>query len=76
VIGQCGGDILLEVSEVVRRSLINDMSECQLRVALEQMDGDDLAYIADAIPEKLLNERLESLSHEDREWIRESLSYR
>lgn len=76
VIGQCGGDILLEVSDVVRRSLINDMSENQLRVALEQMDGDDLAFIADAIPEQLLNERLESLSHEDRDWIRESLSYR
>jgi len=50
VIGQCGGDILLEVSDVVRRSLVNNMSEGQLRLSLKQMDGDDLAFIADAVP--------------------------
>ena len=76
IIGQCGGDILLEVSDVVRRSLIDNMSEGQLRLSLKQMDGDDLAYIADDIPEKLLNERLASLSNEDRDWIRESRSYK
>ncbi|MCG6938474.1 MAG: magnesium transporter [Gammaproteobacteria bacterium] len=75
VIERCGGEVLLEVSDAVRLSLINNMSQQQLQLALEQMDGDDLAYIADDIPEQLLSERLESLSHEDRNWIRESQNY-
>ncbi len=75
VLGQCGGDILLEVSDVVRRNLINNMSDQQLRLSLKQMDGADLAFIANDIPEQLLNERLASLPHEDRNWIRESLRY-
>lgn len=72
---QCGGEILLEVSEPVRRNLVNDMSETQLQSALGQMDGDDLAYIADDIPAGLLQARLASLSSVDRDWIRESRSY-
>jgi len=55
---------------VVRRNLIDYMSEQQLRRVLEQMDGADLAYIADDIPDALHNERLAMLSHEDRDWIR------
>jgi magnesium transporter len=75
MLGRCGGDLLLEVPDAVRRNLVNNMSEQQLRLALEQMDGADLAFIANDIPEKLLNERLASLSHEDHDWIRKSLSY-
>lgn len=75
IISRCGGDVLLEVSSAVRRSLINKMSEQQLQTALEQMDSDDLAYIADDIPKQLLSERLETLSYEDRNWIRESKNY-
>jgi magnesium transporter len=73
---QCGGDVLLEVSEAVRRSLVNAMSEEQLQIALRQMDGDDLAFIADDLPYELLHARLASLSSEEREWIRKSRSYR
>jgi len=75
ILGRCGGDILLEVSDVVRRNLIDNISERQLRLALEQMDGAGLAFIADDIPEQMLNERLASLSHADGDWIRESLNY-
>lgn len=73
---QCGGEILLEVSEAVRRNLVSDMSEQQLQSALRQMDGDDLAFIADDIPDELLQERLASLSSDEQDWIRASLSYR
>jgi magnesium transporter len=73
---QCGGEILLEVSEAVRRNLVSDMSEQQLQSALRQMDSDDLAFIADDIPEALLQARLASLSSNEQDWIRESLNYR
>jgi magnesium transporter len=73
---QCGGEILLEVSEAVRRNLVNDMSEPQLQSALRQMDGDDLAFIADDVPDALLQARLASLTSDEQDWIRESLNYR
>ena len=75
MLGRCGGDILLEVPGAVRRNLIDGMSEQQLRLALEQMDGADLAFIAGDVPERLLNERLAALSHEERNWVRESRRY-
>lgn len=72
---QCGGEILLEVSEAVRRNLVNDMSEQQLESVLRQMDGDDLAFIAEDVPDALLRARLASLSSEEQDWIRASMSY-
>jgi magnesium transporter len=75
MLDRCGGDLLLEVPDAVRCNLVENMSEEQLRLALEQMDGADLAFIANDIPEQLLNERLASLSREDQDWIRKSLRY-
>jgi magnesium transporter len=70
-----GGDILLEVSDAVRGQLINAMSNDELLAVLQQIDGDDLAYIADDIPESVLNARLQSLTQEDRTWLRTTMNY-
>jgi len=70
-----GGDILLEVSESVRESIIESMSQNELMAVLKQMDGDDLAYIADELPPQVLEQRLQSLTAEDQSWLRESLQY-
>jgi magnesium transporter len=75
VCDQCGGEILLEVSEAVRKNLVNDMSEDQIQSALRQMDGDDLAFIADDVPDAFLQMRLASLSSEEQDWILASLNY-
>jgi len=75
LIHQRGSDILLEVSESVRRSLINAMTEDQLRHALQQMDADDLACIADDIPDEILQSRLSSLSSEEQDWLKHAMEY-
>lgn len=75
LVSQRGGDILLETSEAVRRSLIQSMSEAQLQQALTQMDGEDLAYIAEDIPEHLLQERLTTLSSEEQDWAKHAMEY-
>ncbi len=75
LMSQRGGDILLEVSEAVRKSLIGTLSEQDLNQVLQQMDGDDLAYIADDIPDAILQARLASLSSEDQDWLKTSLEY-
>lgn len=70
-----GGDVLLEISDSVRESLIESMSREELLEVLGQMDGDDLAYIADDIPEDLLQVRLQSLTAEDQDWLRDARQY-
>lgn len=70
-----GGDVLLEVSEPVRAYLIDALSPEDLMTALNQMDGDDLAYIADEIPKEALHARRETLTTDDQNWLRSALTY-
>ena len=70
-----GGDILLEVSDAVRGQLVAAMNADELLAVLQQMDGEDLAYIADDLPEAVLHTRLQSLPHEDQHWLRTALNY-
>src|SRR5512139_628648 len=72
---QRGGDLLLEVSEAVRASLLAQISEEELRLAIGQLDADDLAAIADEVPPELLQERLLTLPDDDRRWLQASLEY-
>ena len=72
---QRGGEVLMEVADSVRQNLIDNMSEDELRRVLRQLDGDDLAYITDDIPETLLQDRLQSLSEEDQHWLRSAMQY-
>ncbi len=69
------GDVLLEVSDGVRENLLATISEKDLMMALNQMDADDLAYIADDIPEDLLKIRQETLTAEDKNWLRSAMTY-
>ncbi len=70
-----GGDVLLDVPDSVRENLIDSLSPEDILLALNQMDGDDLAYIADDIPEDILRIRRESLTTEDQTWLRNSMAY-
>jgi len=69
------GDVVLEVSDVVRENLITSIARDDLLAALNQMDGDDLAYIADDIPEDLLKIRQETLTAEDKSWLKSAMSF-
>ena len=70
-----GGDVLLEVSDAVRESLIESMSRDELLDVLNQMDGDDLAYIADDIPDDVLEIRRQSLTEQEQLWLRDAMEY-
>jgi len=72
---QRGGDILLEVSEAVRSNLLAQISEEELRLAVGQLDADDLVDIADEIPAELLQERLLTLPDDERRWLQSSMAY-
>lgn len=69
------GDILLEVSDSVRQTLIADMDSSELLAAAEQLDTDEIADIASDLPENVLQNLLESLDQENRQRLESTLSY-
>lgn len=69
------GDILVEVSDAVRQTLIEDMDSSELLAAAEYLDTDEIADIAQDLPEDVLQNLLESLDVQNRERLESALSY-
>ena len=69
------GDILLEVSDAVRQTLIADMDSEELLAAAEQLDTDELADLAPDLPKDVLQDLMESLDSLKRERLQSALSY-
>ncbi|EIK93732.1 magnesium transporter [Pseudomonas sp. M47T1] len=69
------GDILLEVSDSVRETLIADMDDHELLAAAKEMDADELADLAPELPRDVVHELMESLDAQQRERVRSALSY-
>jgi magnesium transporter len=69
------GEILIEVSDAVRESLIATMSRDELRVAAEQLDTDEIADLAPDLPRAVMRDVFKSLSVEEREQLRAAMSY-
>lgn len=69
------GDILLEVSDAVRQTLIADMDSDELLAAAEQLDTDELADLAPDLPKDVLKDLLDNLDAQNRERLQSALSY-
>jgi len=69
------GDILLEVSDAVRQTLIADMNTDELLAAAEQLDTDELADLAPDLPKDVLQELFDSLDTQNRARLQSALSY-
>ncbi len=69
------GEILVEVSDAVRETLIASMDREELVAAAETLDTDDLAALAPDLPEEVVEEVSEGLSIEEREQLRAAMSY-
>jgi magnesium transporter len=69
------GDILLEVSDAVRESLIEAMDSKELVAAAETLEADELADIAADLPPAVIAEVVQALPLEERERLRAALSY-
>jgi magnesium transporter len=69
------GDILLEVSDAVRQTLIADMDSSELLAAAEQLDADELADLAPDLPKDVFQDLMESLDSQNRERLQSTLSY-
>jgi len=69
------GEILIEVSDAVRESLIDSMDTHELVAAAETLDADDLAAIADDLPQEVIDDVFQKLPVEEREQLRQAMSF-
>ena len=69
------GEILLEVSDAVRESLIESMEPAELVAAAEQLDADELADLAPDLPSEVMEDVFRALDTEEREQLRAAMSY-
>jgi magnesium transporter len=69
------GEILLEVSDAVRETLIAHMDEEELVAAAEQLDTDEIADLAPDLPREVIQDVFRSLSPDEREQLRAAMSY-
>ena len=70
------GEILLEVSDAVRESIIETMAQADLVAAAEDLDADELADLAPDLPREVMQEVFRGLDTEEREQLRAAMSYR
>lgn len=69
------GDILLEVSDAVRVSLIEAMDTEELVAATETLEADEIAELAPDLPQEVLDDLFQSLPMDEREELRAAMSF-
>ena len=69
------GEILLEVSDAVRETLLATMNSGEMLAAAEQLDADEIADIASDLPSDVIHDVFQSLPMEEREKLRSAMSY-
>ena len=69
------GDILVEVSDAVRESLISSMDTDELVAAAETLEADELAAIAEDLPQEVMDDVFRSMPVEEREQLRAAMSF-
>jgi magnesium transporter len=69
------GDILLEVSDAVRDTLLADMDNAEIVAAAQTLDADEIADLAPDLPDDVVQDIIESQGVEDRADLQQALSY-
>ena len=69
------GEILLEVSDAVRESLISSMDTEELVAAAEALPADEIAALAPDLPQEVMDDVFQSLPIEEREQLRAAMSF-
>jgi magnesium transporter len=69
------GDILLEVSDAVRDTLLADMDNAEIVAATQELDADEIADLAPDLPDEVVQDIIEAQDVEDRADLQTALSY-
>jgi magnesium transporter len=69
------GEILLEVSDAVRESLLADMDNEEILAATRDLDADEIADLAPDLPHEVVQDIIEAQDVEDRAELQTALSH-
>jgi magnesium transporter len=69
------GDVLLEVSDAVRDTLLADMDNAEIVAATQDLDADEIADLAPDLPDEVVQGIIEAQDVEDRAQLQAALSY-
>jgi magnesium transporter len=69
------GEILLEVSDAVRDTLLQDMDSAEIVAAAQHLDADEIADLASDLPDEVVQDIIEAQDVEDRAHLQSALSY-
>lgn len=69
------GAILVEVGEGVRETLIEAMDRPELIASISKLEADEIAAIADSLPDDVIEQVKQSLTLEERAQLRAAMSY-
>jgi magnesium transporter len=69
------GEILLEVSDAVRDTLLADMDSAEIVAATQNLDADEIADLAPDLPDEVVQDIIEAQDVEDRAQLQSALSY-
>ncbi len=69
------GEVLLELSEAVRESLVASMTTDEIVAAVEELDADELADLVPDLPPSVFDRLSAALTAEEREQVRAAMSY-
>jgi magnesium transporter len=69
------GDVLVELSDEVRQSFIEEMNSEDLLAAAEGMEVDDLADLVGDLPETVMQQLVKSMDAQDRERLNAVLAF-
>ncbi|HQZ45522.1 MAG TPA: magnesium transporter [Usitatibacteraceae bacterium] len=69
------GDILLEVSDAVRDTLLADMDAAEIVAAARNLDADEIADLAPDLPDEVVQDIIEAQGAEERARLQAALSY-
>jgi len=69
------GDILLEVSDAVRDTLLADMDSAEIVAAARNLDADEIADLAPDLPHEVVQDIIEAQDVHERAQLQSALSY-
>jgi magnesium transporter len=69
------GEILLEVSDAVRDTLLADMDSAEIVAAARNLDADEIADLAPDLPREVVQDIIEAQDVQDRAQLQSALSY-
>ena len=69
------GEILLEVADAVRDTLLADMDSAEIVAATQNLDADEIADLAPDLPDEVVQDIIEAQDVEDRAELQAALSY-